>query len=87
MKIQDPVIVLFHGAQSESQNAIHEIKRVSLDVESSMGRIGVKQLVSDSPRVEIAMIVDEQSESGHVGYIDVRFVAFIVANIDRECDE
>jgi len=52
-----------------------------------MGRIGVEQLVSDSPGLEIAMIVDEQSESGHIGDIDVRFVALIVTNIDRECDE
>lgn len=87
VEIQDSVAVLFYGAQRESQNAVHQIERVPLDVECSVGRIRIKQVIGDSPRVAVAMVVDEQPESSHIGDIDEGVVAPLVADVDREGDE
>lgn len=89
MEVQNPVAILLHGTQGKSQNAIHEIKRISLDVERSVGWIGIKQIVGDPPRAGIAMIVDEQSESSHIGDVNKCVVTFVtgdmgLADVDRD---
>jgi len=80
---------LLYGTQSKSQNAIHEIERISFDVERSVSWIGKKQIVGDPPGTRVAMIIDEQSESSHVGDVDECVVTFVdsVADVDRERHE
>jgi len=54
-----------------------------------MSWIRVKQTVGDPPGARVAMIIDEQSESSHVGDVDECVVTFVdsVADVDRECHE
>lgn len=88
VEIQDPVAILFNRAQRESQNAVHEVERVSLDVKGPVGRIWVEQVVADPPGARIAMIVDEEAVSGHVGDVDERVVALVAtAHVHRDRDE
>lgn len=91
MEVQNSITVRLRGTQGESYDAVHEIERVPVDVECTVVRIRIEQLVVDLPGMGIFMIVDDQRESGHVGDVDERLAAFVavsaVANVDHGRDE
>lgn len=86
MEVEHAITIRLDRSKSHSKKAVHKIERFSIDLKSSVVRIGIKKLVNDLPGSRIMVVVNDQTEGTHVGDINVCIVAG-TTNVNDRCNK